>query len=127
MSREAWLILGLLILTIAYRLWQRRGVVNISVHEVKARLDARDKVTIIDVRQPWEYKLGHIPGAVNIPLSDLKEGVAEFNRDEEICLICRSGTRSISGYNRMKKLGFTNLKNIEGGMMRWPWPPHRKP
>lgn len=126
MSQQAWIVLGLFLLMIAYRLWQRRGVEYTSVHEVKARLDARDKITIVDVRQPWEYKMGHLPGAVNIPLGDLKAGVAEFDPNQEICLVCRSGARGITGYKRLKKLGFANVKNMEGGMMRWPWPPQKQ-
>lgn len=121
MSWQVWLVLSLLALTVGYRLWQRRGVERVSVHEVKARLGARDRMLIIDVREPSEFKAGHIPGAVNIPLGSLPKLVSTLDRQAETILVCRSGNRSLSAYHQLKALGFTDLKNLEGGMLRWPW------
>lgn len=121
MNPLAWVLIGLVAVIYAYRWWQRRGVVHVSVHDVKAMLDTRQKPLIIDVREPSEFQSGHIPGAVNIPLGTLEKGVGSLDKQKPILLICRSGNRSISAYQRLKALGFTSLANVDGGMLRWPW------
>ncbi len=121
MSWQTWSILALLALVIGYRLWLRRGVISITVHDLKARLDAGDRFVLVDVREPHEFRQGHIPGAVNVPLSSLEQGAARLDPKAETLLICRSGNRSIAAYHRLKRLGFEDLKNVEGGMVRWAW------
>lgn len=114
-------VLGLLILSVGYRLWMRRGVANVSVHEIKSRMGAKDKMFIVDVREPHEFKAGHLAGAVNIPLGELPKRAEGLKRDEEIILVCASGSRSLSAYQRLKAMGFSEVRNLEGGMRRWAW------
>ena len=112
------LFLGVIV---ARRIWARRGVVNVSVHEVHDRLQARDQLVLVDVREPHEFKAGHIRGAVNIPLGTLAQGAHRLDKGGEILLVCQSGNRSITAYHRLKAMGFTGVKNVEGGMIRWAW------
>lgn len=111
-----------LVLVVGYRLWKRLSVENISVHEVKARLKAGlMSPLLVDVREPHEYRKGHIPGAVNIPLESLEQKAMHMDSDTEIILVCRNGNRSTTAYRRLKAMGFTRVRNLEGGMKRWPW------
>ncbi len=73
---------------------------------------------LIDVRTPEEYSMGHIKGAVNIPVSDLDEGhfgeLALVERDAELQLYCRSGARAAYACALLQSAGFTNAVNIGG-------------
>lgn len=69
---------------------------------------------VIDVREPIEYKLGHVKGAINISPGELMGGtnkLDEIPKDAEIILYCRSGARSNVSMNIMKQMGYTNLVN----------------
>lgn len=70
---------------------------------------------IIDVREPFEFMMGHVKGAINIPPSKLMAGVpkklADIPKDTEIVLYCMSGARSGTSIQYLKKYGFTNLVN----------------
>jgi len=126
MNWWAWVALGILVLNIAYRLWIRRGVANVSVHEIQQRLSIKDKMLLVDVREPREYNAGHIQGAVNIPLGTLEKGCSGFKRHDEILVICQSGNRSLTAYRKLKAMGFEAVRNVDGGMSRWAWETVRK-
>lgn len=69
---------------------------------------------IIDVREPFEFQTGHVPGALNIPPSELLSGAKALEgvpKDEEIILYCRSGARSNAAMHILNDLGYQNLKN----------------
>lgn len=69
---------------------------------------------IIDVREPYEYNMGHVEGAINLPPAALMAGakvLADVPRDAEIVLYCRSGARSQASMFYLKQLGFTNVTN----------------
>ena len=69
---------------------------------------------IIDVREPLEFKLGHVKGAINIPPSKLMSGAEKLQgvpKDTELILYCLSGSRSNVAINILKDLGYTNLEN----------------
>ena len=73
----------------------------------------------IDVRTPEEYKAGHVPGAVLIPLAELEQRLAEIPREPLVLLICRSGNRSGQACMFLEQMGFTNVSNLTGGMLYW--------
>ena len=81
----------------------------------------RGEVTLVDVREPQEYtgELGHVPGAVLVPLAKLAETAQLWNTDREIVLVCRSGGRSARAATELAKRGFRNLYNLRGGMIAW--------
>lgn len=119
MSTLAWVAAGLAVAVVAWQMWLRVGVVSITTGQLKGRLDARERLVVLDVREPHEFSQGHIRGAVNLPLARLREGARRLNPEAETILVCQSGSRSLSAYHRLKRLGFTNLKNLDGGMLRW--------
>lgn len=87
--------------------------------EVKARLE-RGGVIVLDVREPQEWTDdGHIEGAVLIPLEQLPDRFDELNPDDEIILVCRSGSRSAAARAFLSAQGFSNLHELRGGMRAW--------
>jgi glyoxylase-like metal-dependent hydrolase (beta-lactamase superfamily II)/rhodanese-related sulfurtransferase len=79
------------------------------------------RVQILDVREPDEFNgpLGHIAGAVLIPLGELAERVGELGRDRPIVAVCRSGARSAQALTILRQAGFGASANLAGGMLRW--------
>jgi phage shock protein E len=74
---------------------------------------------LVDVRTPGEFDAGHLPGAVNIPLSDLERRMRELEpKDAPIVLYCRSGSRSASAASVLKSAGYSDVRNL-GAMSRW--------
>lgn len=92
---------------------------TITTEQLKARLNQNEKLHIIDVREPEETALGVIPGAVLIPLMQIPERLGEIPQDQETILVCRSGGRSGKAYDYLQAHGYTNLKNLTGGMLAW--------
>jgi rhodanese-related sulfurtransferase len=94
---------------------------NINVEELKARMDAGEKLNLIDVREPNEYQEFNI-GARLIPLGKITSMQADELDDlknEEIILHCRSGKRSATAALFLESMGFTNTVNVTGGMLAW--------
>jgi rhodanese-related sulfurtransferase len=93
---------------------------DISVTELKKRLDAGEQFVFIDVREPYEYADFNL-GAQLIPLGDLMNRVWELeeHKDAEIILHCKSGGRSGMAKQMLMANGFTNVRNTEGGVLAW--------
>lgn len=85
------------------------------------RLSNRENAVFLDVRDDGEYKGGHIPEAINIPLKQLPDRVAELNRFKTgpVIAYCRSGTRTSVVSGILKKHGFENVYNLGGGINAW--------
>lgn len=92
---------------------------EITVTELKARMDRGDKLNIIDVREPYEYAIARLPGTKLIPLGQIGERASELDPNQEIILHCRSGKRSADALNMLKAKGFKKLKNVIGGTLAW--------
>ena len=94
---------------------------NITPEEVKQRLDAGEALHLIDVREPYENEEFNIGGTL-IPLGKIQsmqiEDIENL-RDEEVIFYCRSGNRSGIAAMIMDQAGFTNTKNLTGGMLAW--------
>ncbi len=94
---------------------------NITVEELKSRMDAGEQLNVIDVREPDEYALFNI-GAKLMPLGQIMSMQVEDLeplKNEELILHCRSGKRSLTAGMMLETLGFTNVKNLVGGMVDW--------
>ena len=89
---------------------------EIEYQELQER--AKTGAILLDVRSPQEYKEGHLQGAISLPEYEIKNNVENkiSNRNQEIILYCRSGGRSKKAYNIMRKLGYTNLYTLKGGL-----------
>lgn len=94
---------------------------NITVEELKKRLDAGEKLHIVDVREPHENAEFNI-GGVLIPLGQIQsmqiEEIEDLKEKEVICY-CRSGNRSGQACMFLDAMGFKNTKNLVGGMLAW--------
>ncbi|MEN9281565.1 MAG: hypothetical protein RL594_500 [Bacteroidota bacterium] len=88
---------------------------------LKARLDANERIVLLDVRQPEEHAEENIPNSILIPLGELPARIAELepHRNDEIIVYCRSGNRSGQACMLLQMLGFTNPVNLHGGMLAW--------
>jgi adenylyltransferase/sulfurtransferase len=87
--------------------------------ELKKRLDAGDDVFILDVREPNEYQICRIPGAVLIPLGELPRRYAELPTDKDIVAQCKMGGRSAKATEYLQSVGFKRVKNLKGGILDW--------
>ena len=91
---------------------------NLSVHEVKEKLEKIDDVVLLDVRTNDEHGLVNI-GGKHIPLSELEKRYEELDKQKEIIIYCHHGGRSAGACEFLAERGFTNLKNMVGGIERW--------
>ncbi|HEY4009305.1 MAG TPA: molybdopterin-synthase adenylyltransferase MoeB [Acidobacteriaceae bacterium] len=96
------------------------GIPQLSVEQLKQRLDAGDKPFILDVREPHEYQIVNL-GAPLIPVGQLKQRIGEIpvGKGEEIVVHCKTGGRSQKASLALKAAGFTNVKNLAGGITGW--------
>lgn len=92
---------------------------DITVKELKERMDRGEAPTLIDVREPHEYEICKIPGATLIPQGQLSQQLAGFDPDQEIVVHCKSGGRSGRAVEMMKARGFKNARNLTGGVLAW--------
>ncbi len=92
---------------------------EITAVELKKKLDAGEKPFILDVREPNEYQINRIPGSVLIPLGELPRRYQELPKDREIISQCKMGSRSAKAMDFLKTVGFTNVKNLKGGILDW--------
>jgi adenylyltransferase/sulfurtransferase len=92
---------------------------QMTVGELKARIDAGDAPVILDVREPFEAAICCIPGSRLIPLGDLARRLNELNPGAEIVVHCKSGGRSTKAVALLRDQGFSNAANLSGGILRW--------
>lgn len=95
---------------------------TLTNEELQNKLEAGDKPLVLDVREPAEYAFHRIPGAISIPLGELENRLSELNPDQEIHVVCRTGTRSDMACQLLNEKGFTNVKNVMPGMSGWTGP-----
>ena len=99
----------------------RAQIEEVSPKQVKAMLDNNEDVTYLDVREPNEWNLGRIPGAVHLPRGNLEsklEGM--IDRDRKIVVYCARGNRSALAAVTMKQMGYGNVVSMAGGFQSWP-------
>lgn len=94
---------------------------NISVQEIKERLDAGEKLNLVDVRQPEEIEIFNI-GGIEMPLGKIQSMQTEdidHLKEEEVICYCKSGNRSMMAAMVLEQMGFCHVKNLAGGMDAW--------
>ncbi len=91
---------------------------EITVEELKKRLDQRDEIKLLDVREPHEYQISNLGGKL-IPLNDLPQRVHELDSSDEIIVYCAGGIRSAKAVKFLKEVGFKKVKNLLGGINAW--------
>ena len=92
-----------------------------TVDQVRAYMEQHkpEEYTLLDVRQPEEYRQGHLPGSVLIPLGQLHQRLDELDRSKPAILYCRSGVRSANGTGVLLHAGFEDVRNLSGGILAW--------
>ncbi|TLQ03390.1 rhodanese-like domain-containing protein [Pediococcus stilesii] len=90
---------------------------NINMDEFTKKIQKED-LNLIDVREVFEYQMGHIASAKNLPLSNLQDEVQTLDQNQTYYVICRSGARSANAGAYLDQLGF-DIINVQGGMNAW--------
>jgi len=75
--------------------------------------------TLVDVRESWEFGMGHIPGALHIPLDELRERVDEIPTDKPVVIVCEHGIRSVIAAQFVAQRGHEGVYNLLGGTSEW--------
>ena len=94
---------------------------DITVTELRERIDQGNAPIMIDVREPFEWDMQHLPGVEKISMGDIPGKLDEMAdwKDKEVVLICRSGGRSGRITEFLKGSGFSGVRNLTGGMLAW--------
>jgi len=87
--------------------------------EVKQRLDQREPLVLLDVRQDWETRLCRLDNALHIPIEEIELRSDELDPAAEIIVYCHQGVRSAAVAEYLRGLGFTNARNLAGGLDAW--------
>ena len=94
---------------------------NITVEELKQKMDSGDKINLVDCREPHEYEEANLGGKL-IPLGKIQtmqvEEIEDL-KDEEVIVYCRSGKRSVIACLMLEQMGFTDPSNVLGGILEW--------
>ena len=92
---------------------------QITVHDLKTRIDRGEDWQVLDVRSIYEYAHGHTDGSVNMTVNSLMSQMYTISKDRPVALICASGGRSSLGCRLLMSRGFNNVYNVRGGMSAW--------
>jgi rhodanese-related sulfurtransferase len=89
--------------------------------DIKRRLDSREKLTLVDVREDNEWARGHLPGAVHLGKGIIERDVEETfpDKDARLVLYCGGGFRSALVADNLQKMGYTNVISMDGGWRGW--------
>lgn len=92
---------------------------EVTVEELKQKIDNKEDFQLIDVRESFEYEMSNINGE-NIPLAGILIEAKKIAKDKPVIIQCRSGARSAAALMQLEQnFGFTNLYNLKGGILAW--------
>jgi len=100
-----------------FRHFRQRAFLNILTQE-QFRQGYR-KAQLIDVREPQEFERGHILGARNIPMTQLKHSLVQLRKDKPVYLYCQGSARSVRAANILRKNGYKDVSMLKGGFRKW--------
>ena len=95
------------------------AVTQIDPAGLKAKMDAREPLCLLDVREPWEVALASIPGSVCIPLNEIPSRLEELDAANETIVMCKAGGRSQRAAEFLAAHGFGQVSNLRGGISAW--------
>lgn len=101
---------------------QSKFAKTISNEALALIIQVNTNVKVLDVREPAEYAFHRIPGALSIPLGELESRMHELNPNDQIFVVCRSGTRSDLACKLLSERGFQSVNNVVPGMSEWSGP-----
>ncbi|WP_054024791.1 rhodanese-like domain-containing protein [Bacillus sp. FJAT-28004] len=96
-----------------------KGLRTLRASEFLKEIESSSDYILVDVREPSEFKGGFIPGAKNVPLSQLGSRMDEIPNTSSVYLYCRSGMRSKSAARMLQKKGYSKLSHLQGGIGAW--------
>lgn len=116
-----WLVVGALALfVIVFAFRPAGGGAGISnVDETGVTKAASAGAQVVDVRTAGEFQMGHIPGAINVPVDQLAAQAASWDRNATYVVYCATGSRSANAVETMKSMGFGNIKHFSAGIQAW--------
>jgi len=91
---------------------------EISVQELKEKIDKGEDFQLIDVREEFEYEVSNLGGLL-IPLGGILIEADKISKNKPVVMQCRSGKRSAAAIMQLEQLGYTNLYNLQGGILAW--------
>ena len=91
----------------------------VNNEEVKEKLTNEEDIILLDVREPDEFSLSHIPEAINIPLGEIENRASELDKEKDMYVICRTGNRSDMAARILSTLEFKKVFNVIPGMIQW--------
>jgi rhodanese-related sulfurtransferase len=93
---------------------------EITPEEVKSKIEASERFTILDVREPWEFETAQIDGAKLIPMGDVPSRAhQELDPEDHIVVVCHHGVRSMNVAVWLRQQGFENTQSMRGGIDAW--------
>jgi molybdopterin/thiamine biosynthesis adenylyltransferase/rhodanese-related sulfurtransferase len=95
------------------------AVREIQPSQLAQRLEGGEELEIIDVREPYEWQLGHIPGARLVPLDRIAAEIPRLDKRRETILYCKVGVRSMYAAQQLANAGVSEVRNLAGGILRW--------
>ena len=118
MDTASTILISIVVIYLILRLLgilSRWGIKQLSPKD----LDQKKGMVVLDIRTDKEYENGHIPGAINVPLSEIGDKVKKLKKEKDIVVYCRSGNQSIWAIKRLMGMGYKNLYNLKGGYGAW--------
>ncbi|TQV74568.1 rhodanese-like domain-containing protein [Aliikangiella marina] len=115
----AWVVVAVLLLAVQVRL-MAHGPKSITTQMLTNYVN-RDEAVVVDIRGQGDFSKGHIPGAINMPLSQLKDKARDLEKykDKPIIMVCANGIQVGGACETLRKEGFENLHKLTGGMSSW--------
>ena len=120
---EIPVILSMILIGCGGNSMNKNGYRQIDQEEAWQMIRENEDVLVLDVRERYEYRTGHIPGAMLLPLDTIDRESAEAaigEKDKKVLVYCRSGSRSRMAAKALTELGYTNIYEI-GGIINWPY------
>lgn len=94
-------------------------ITQLSATELNIKIQDKEQLFLLDVREPFEFAYAHIDGSVLIPLNQIPGRLRELDIDQDIVLICHHGIRSMQAANFLVQVGFKQISNLVGGIDAW--------
>jgi rhodanese-related sulfurtransferase len=115
-----WVVVAVVVIVIGVLLMQPGGGGGMTKVDSAGLLDAQKKgAQIVDVRTPGEFQMGHIAGAVNVPVDELQSAAANWDRAKSYVVYCATGARSAQAQSTMQSMGFKNVADFSAGVSGW--------
>tara|TARA_A100001015_G_scaffold88830_1_gene98791 strand:+ start:675 stop:1019 length:345 start_codon:yes stop_codon:yes gene_type:complete len=96
-----------------------KNIKNVDVFDLSKMITDQDNFILLDVREPEEFEICHIGGSILAPFSEIKDHLKDFDLNRVYVVYCKQGDRSLKVVSLMKDLGFQNLYNLDGGVIKW--------